>query len=619
MLRNGGDRRGNPEIRSRVVVLMILISISFAFYTAYLFSLQIVNGSEYRRRAEEVARREAPISAQRGEIYDRNYDVPLVMNIDSFAVDIIPGELTEEELPLIAEKLSPIINMPAEDILEKIPEAYYHLFQPIEIRGGISFQTIARISERLEEFPGVTWHNKPIRSYLETGSIAHVIGYVGDITREELQVLYNRGYGVQTSLGKDGIEREFDEILRGKEGKRFRKVDVRGRRIDTDDIEEIPPELGKNLVLTIDRNIQELCEKALGERIGSVVVLKPHTGEVLAMVSYPWYNPNDFYEDDGGEEFTRLSLDPKFPFLNRAIQSSYPPASTFKVLLTTAVLEEELFPTDQEVVCEGSIFYGDRIFNCHKKTGHGPLALMEGLAESCDVYFYTLGTEALGIDVIVDYSRRFGFGQISGVDLPGEVPGLVPSPQWKESVYNATWLGGDTINISIGQGYLTTTPIQVANMISMVVNDGTIYKPHLVKEIRDPISGKIIESIEPAILHSSSIRQSTFDKVKEGMRGVITDGTAKVVLTTDAVEVAGKTGTGEVGYADRWHSWFAAYGPYNAENPEDQVVVVTMVEAANEWEWWAPKAANIIFQGIFADQTFAEAVEDLNLWYLLRE
>jgi penicillin-binding protein 2 len=336
------------------------------------------------------------------------------------------------------------------------------------------------------------------------------------------------------------------------------------------------------------------------------------------MVSYPWYDPNDFYTDEGGNEFTRLSLDANFPFLNRAIQSSYPPASTFKVLLTTAVVEEETFPQEQEVICEGSIFFGDRVFLCHKKTGHGALSLMQGLAQSCDVYFYTIGTEALGIDVIADYSRRFGFGQISGIDLPGEVQGLVPSPQWKESVYNAPWLGGDTVNISIGQGYLTTSPIQIANMIAMIVNEGTIYKPHLVKEIRDPISGKILEQIEPTVLRSSSIRESTFETVQQAMRGVITDGTAKVVITTDAVEVAGKTGTAEVGYADRWHSWFAAYAPYNAENPEDQVVVVTMVEAANEWEWWAPKAANIIFQGIFADQTFDEAVEDLNLWYLLR-
>jgi len=617
MFHSGDARKGNPELRSRVIIILIIVSTAFAFYTAYLFSLQIVNGSEYRRRAEEVARREAPISAQRGEIYDRNYDVPLVMNIDSFAVDIIPGELSAEDLQVVAGRLAPILNMDTEEILERIPEAYHHLFQPIEIKGGVSFATIARISERIEDFSGVTWHNKPIRSYLETGSIAHVIGYVGDITREELQVLYNRGYDVQTTLGKNGIEKEYDEILRGKDGKRFRKVDVRGRWIAGEDKAEIPPELGKNLVLTIDRNIQKLCEEALGERIGSVVVLKPHTGEILAMVSYPWYNPNDFYTDGGGDKFTTLSLDPKFPFLNRAIQSGYPPASAFKVVMTTAVIEEETFPIDKEVNCEGNIFYGDRIFNCHKKTGHGPLNLMKGLAESCDVYYYTIGTEALGIDVIVDYSRKFGFGKITGIDLPGEVPGLVPSPQWKESVYNAPWLGGDTINISIGQGYLTVTPIQMANMVSMIVNDGNIYRPHLVKEIRDPISGKITEKVEPALLHSASIRESTFDLVKQAMRGVITDGTAKVVITTNAVDVAGKTGTGEVGYDDRWHSWFAAYAPYNAEDPDDQVVVVTMVEAVNEWEWWAPKAANIIFQGIFADQTFSEAVEELNLWYLM--
>jgi len=284
--------------------------------------------------------------------------------------------------------------------------------------------------------------------------------------------------------------------------------------------------------------------------------------------------------------------------------------------MTTAVLEEETFPPDQKIICEGKILYGGRIFNCWKKTGHGPLNLYEALAQSCDIYFFTVGRDYLGIDVIADYAKRFGFGQISGIDLPGETSGLVPTPQWKESVYNAGWRGGDTMNTSVGQGYLTVTPIQIANMISMVVNEGTIYKPHLVKEIRDPISGKIIEQFVPVPVFTSSIRKDTFQKVKEAMRKVIVEGTAKVVITTDAVEVAGKTGTGEVGLTDRWHSWFAAYAPYKSDNPEDQVVVVVMVEATNEWEWWAPKAANIILHGIFSNQTYEEAVEDLNLWYL---
>jgi penicillin-binding protein 2 len=609
------DRGRDSDIKSRVYALYGFVGLIFLFFVFYLFSLQIVNSSEYKRRAEEVARRIIPIEAQRGEIYDTNFDVPLVMNIDSFAVDLIPGELDEGNIDRVVTNLSRILDRDPEDIRDKIPENYRSSFQALEVESGVDLDTIIRIAERIEEFPGVSWHRKQIRSYLETGSIAHVLGYVGDITREELQVLYNRGYDQNSVLGKIGIEKQYDMLLRGEEGKIYTTVDVKGRSIRNASREEVPPVPGKNIVLTLDRNIQELCEKALGERTGSIVVVRPHNGEVLAMVSYPWYDPNSFYRQDGGKSFSRLALDPEFPFLNRAIQSNYSPASMFKIVMTTGVIEEEAFPLDKKVVCEGKIFFGDRVFHCHRKSGHGALDLFSGLAESCNVFFWTMGQE-LGIERIVDYSHRYGLGELTGIDLPGEVKGLVPSPQWKEATYNAHWLGGDTMNISIGQGYLTVTPLQVANLVSMIVNEGVVYKPHVLKEVRDPISGKIIERPEPEVLKTSAIRQETFSMVKEAMRGVITEGTAKVVITTDAVDIAGKTGTGEIGAEDRWSSWFTAYGPYEAENPEDQVVVVVMVEGVNEWEWWAPKAANIVFQGIFADQNYEEAVDALDLWYL---
>ncbi|MEW5814920.1 MAG: penicillin-binding protein 2 [Spirochaetota bacterium] len=604
--------------KGRIFILVGVVILSFLVYTVYLFSLQVVNGYIYKKRAEDVARRVITIPVQRGEIYDRRYDVPLVLNIDSFAVDIIPGELNEENLSDVIHDLSQLISIPEEEIRKKIPENYRHIFRPIEIKDRVPFETISYLAERINDFPGVTWHSKPIRSYLETDSISHVIGYVGNITLEELQVLYNKGYDVRAVLGKNGVEKEYDMILRGQEGKRFRTVDVKGRRVEEeDDGEEVPPVLGKNIVLTIDRNIQEICEKALGARMGSVLVLKPATGEILAMVSYPWYDPNLFYTEEGQNVYTKLSLDPQFPFLNRTIQSTYAPASVFKTIMSVAVLEEEAFPPDRKIVCEGSIIYGDRVFNCHKKTGHGPLDLRAALAESCDIYFFTIGRDYLGIDRIIDYSKKFGLGESTGIDLPGEVKGLVPGPKWKESVFHTKWLGGDTMNNSIGQGYLTVTPLQLANTIAAIVNDGVIYKPHVLKEIRDPISGKILETTEPKVLLNTSIRKETFKKIKENMRSVITEGTAKVVITTDAVKIAGKTGTGEVGLKDRWNSWFAAYAPYNAPNPEDQIVVVVMVEASNEWEWWAPKAANIIFQAIFAHQTYEEAVETLEAWYML--
>jgi len=580
-----------------------------------LFSLQIVRGTEYKKKAEQVAMRVVPLPAQRGEIYDRNNDVPLVMNIDSFAVDIIPGELNDEELERVIRNVSEVIKMSESEIREQIPSEYRSLYQPVEIKSGISFNTITYLAEHIDRFPGLTWHKKSIRSYTETGSISHVLGYVGDITRAELQVLYNKGYNIRSVLGKIGIEKQYDSLLRGEEGKRYRTVDVAGRSIQGQE-EEVPPKLGKNIVLTIDRKIQKLSEKALGERIGSILVLRPSNGEVLAMVSYPWYDPNLFYTEKGEAKFRELSLDSSYPFLNRTIQSSYSPASMFKIVMTTAAIDEEAIPPDKQIVCDGSIHYGDRVFHCHKKSGHGPLALFDALAQSCNVFFWTLGTEYLGVNKIVDYSKRYGFGEPTGIDTTGEVTGLVPSPLWKESTYNSNWLGGDTMNMSIGQGYLSVTPMQVANMMAIVVNEGTVYRPHLLKEVRDPISGKLIEEVQPEVLQKSSIRKSTFKQVQQAMRGVITDGTAQVVVDTDAVTIAGKTGTGQAGFEDRWNSWFAAYGPYNAADPEEQVVVVVMVEAANEWEWWAPKAANIVFQGLFADQTYEEALAALDNWYL---
>jgi len=596
--------------------MMALFVLIFVVFLGYLFHLQVIKGMEYKNRARRVAQRVIPIQAQRGEIYDRNYDSPLAINVDSFAVNIIPAELDEETLRKVAERLAEKLELTPGEIIEQIPASYRYQYKPVEIKNGVGFDTITYLAEHIDRFPGVTWHGKSIRHYPDIDSLAHVVGYVGNITSEELQILYNEGYTINSMIGKSGIEKKYDELLRGENGKRFQTVDAHGKQISTSTIKEDPPQNGKNLVLTVDERIQTLSEKALGKRMGSVVVLKPATGEILAMVSYPWFDPNKFYGDEADTAFQRESKNQNHPFLNRAIQSSYPPASTFKVIMTSAALEEEAIPVEKTVMCTGSMRVGNRVFKCWRPEGHGAVDMAKGLAQSCDVYFYTLGLHHLGIDTISRYAKRFGFGSRTGIDLPGEVSGLVPTPQWKEQIHHSPWVGGDTVNTSIGQGYLKATPLQLANMVAMTVNEGQMYKPHVLKEVRNPTSGTLLERKKPELLHSSSIRQETFEKVQQFMRGVISDGTAEPVITTDAVKVAGKTGTAEVGYDDRWHAWFAANGPYGAP-PEEQVVVVTMVEASNEWEWWAVRAANIIFQGIFAEQSYDEAIEALN-WEWLR-
>ncbi len=234
------------------------------------------------------------------------------------------------------------------------------------------------------------------------------------------------------------------------------------------------------------------------------------------------------------------------------------------------------------------------------------------------MYFYTVG-DVLGVERLSYYARDFGLGQPTGVDLPGEVGGFVPTPEWKEKVHHMKWLGGDTLNMSIGQGFLAVSPLQMANIVALIANEGRVYRPSVLLQVRDAASGAVLQRASPELLHVSAVRRETFQTVQQAMRKVITEGTANVVITTKAVEVAGKTGTGEAGFEEQWHSWFAAYAPYQTENPEERVVVVVMVEAVNPWEWWAPKAADVIFQGIFAKQTFEEAVETLRPWWYLEE
>jgi penicillin-binding protein 2 len=452
-----------------------------------------------------------------------------------------------------------------------------------------------------------------VRNYQESGSLSHIIGYVGNITRDELTMLYNKGYQQGDLIGKNGIERQYDELLRGKDGQTTRTVDVRGRNVAGDNT-RVSPEMGKNLVLTIDRKIQTLAEKALGRRIGAVVVLRPTNGEILAMVSYPWYDPNIFNQTDLGAEYQALIDDPNKPLINRAIQSAYPPASTFKIVMTAGILAEDAFPPEQTIDCLGEIDYGNRLWRCHiRRPGHGRLNLAGAMAQSCDIYYWNVGRDHLGVENIVNYARDFGFGESTGVDLPGEISGFIPTPQWKDRRLHERWQSGDTMNMSIGQGFSLVTPLQMANMVAMTVNDGVIYSPHILKEVRDPRNDAVEWDVDPKTLHTSEISPEVFAAVRRDMRGVISEGTAQYPLNIKTVEIAGKTGTGEVGLQNQWHSWFASYAPYETDKPEERIVVAVIVEAANTWEWWAPYCSAIIYQGIFADQTYEDAVKTLGI------
>ncbi len=614
------NRFGNDTqeaFKRRIGTVTWIIVVVMLFYLGHLFDLQVVRGSYYRRQSYDIARRATPIPARRGIIFDRNYDVPLATNRPSYAIDLIPGEVKGVTIDQIFERLASVLQVPASSLRSKLPRRILDPYAPIEVDGGLSYDTISYIAEHLEEFPGVTWHSKPIRYYPISGSISHIVGYVGDITPDELQVLYNKGYSADSIIGKDGVEEVYDKTLRGKDGERYQVVDVSGKKVAGRDTVISPPVDGDNIVLTIDRHIQKLAQEALGKRTGAIVVLRPSTGAILALASYPWYNPNQFYTKEGREDLNKDFTDPKFPFLDRGIQVAYAPASTFKIVMITADIATNALPPTQTLDIHPTLTLGGRIWHNWEPVHFPAMDLAEGFAQSNDVYFWILGGKYLGIDRIDDYAARFGFGQKTGVDLPGEVAGLLPGPEWKQDTLGRPWVGGDTLNMSIGQSYLLETPLQMADEVAMVVNKGVIYRPHVLSEVRDPVTGAVIERYHPQVLRYSGISPSVFTQVQADMRNEVKNGTANVVITTKAVKVAAKTGTGQVGDPDHYTSWFASFGPYGDPNPRDQVVVVVLVDAQNPWQWWAPKAACIVYQGIFAHQSYNQALRALSpVWWL---
>ncbi|WP_027727597.1 penicillin-binding protein 2 [Treponema sp. C6A8] len=603
---------------ARIFLLLILFALIFISYILRLFSMQIIHGTHYRSQSQRISSLITTLPAQRGEIFDRNANLPMVINTESFAVEVTPGNIPANMYDTVASRLAKYLSIPKSEIDKRIPKNIRRSYSSVVVKSNVPFSIISNIAENITDLPGVSWASKPVRNYLHTPSLSHIVGYVGTITQEEMNVLYNKGYTKDSIVGKTGIEKQYDTLLQGTVGREMSTIDVFGRVISDVPIVE-PPKMGNNLVLTIDSDIQKLAEEALGNRVGATVVLKPATGEILAMVSYPYFDSNIFSSDDAGTEYAKLLNDTSKPLINRAVQLSYPPASTFKIIMSAAMLQENAYPSSNKIECRGFMNYGGRVFHCHiHKPGHGWLDLKNALAQSCDIYYWTIGRDYLGIEKISSYAKEFGLGQITQIDLPSQVPGLVPTAEWKEKRYHEKWLGGDTMSCSIGQGYLEATPLHLANMIAMVSNEGVIYKPHLLKEVRDSVTNEVISEVKPEILTESTIDKKVWLEVQEALRYTVTDGTPQYPMHNKLVQIACKTGTAEVDQyksLNQWHSWLVAYAPYDAP-PEERVCVATIVEAVNKWEWWAPYCTNIIIQGIFAHQTYAEAIKELGFEYL---
>jgi len=557
------------DVKQRLNWLLIFIIICFSILVIILWYLQMIKGEEFKERAVENCIRSLVEDAPRGRIYDRQEEL-LVTNRPAVVVSIIPAEV--DDLEKLSERLSRIIDISPEEISQIVKNYRENPFKPVKILDDCKTNKIVEIEERKDELKGVVLEVKPRRDYLFHDFAAHSLGYVGEIDKEELQQFGNPKFQGGDIIGKAGLEKYYDDILRGEKGGKEVEVDALGQEIAVLLYQKPVP--GEDLVLTIDRDLQLYGENLLFGKKGSIIVSDPKTGEILAMINRPSFSPNIFANGISSSDWQRLSSDADYPLTNRSVQGVYSPGSIFKVVTAVAALEEGVTNRNRKIYCSGSFELAGQVFACWKETGHGSLSMVDAIAHSCNVYFYTLGKD-LGIERFNKYMQKLGVGEKTGIDLPAEAMGIIPSAQWKEREVKEIWFPGDSINLSIGQGYLLLTPLQVQNVITAIAADGEIYKLHLVKKIISA-DGNTVKEIKPEIYRKLNISPDTFKIVKEGLRQTILKGTGWRANIKE-LAVAGKTGTAENPQGET-HAWFIGFAPY--ENPE--VCITVFLENGGE-------------------------------------
>lgn len=553
------------SVHDRILIATYVIIVLFSILVLRLWQLQILQGDKYRRLSEGNRLKITKIVAPRGIIYDRN-GIPLVKNSPYYYVAIDPVFLGNIDLSY----LSKVINVDLGAISEKISDRK-STFEPVRLKEGLSFKEIAYIEARRSDFPGLFIDLDVTRQYLFGDVGVHLIGYLGKLSQKQYRDPEFEGLPVDAFVGQWGVERLFDKQLRGIPGERIVEVDALGRELRL--LAEKAPSKGKDLILSMDINLQRTAEESFGERTGALVAIKPDTGEILALASKPSFDPNLFAKGISQRQFEGIVHNPRNPFLNRALQSQYPPASTFKIVTALAGLEEGVIDPDTKVICNGGISYGKWHFGCWKREGHKTLSLQRALVESCDVYFYEVGRR-LGIDRIASYARLLGLGRDSELKLVKERKGTIPDTRWKQEKRKQPWYLGETFNASIGQGYVAVTPYQMARLISAISNGGYIYEPSLLKLNERP---KMAEKL--------NIRAENINAIKKALYGVVNEpsGTAWAARSS-IVEICGKTGTAQVigrrkdskylHELQRDHAWFVAFAP--CDRPE--VALSVLVE-----------------------------------------
>jgi penicillin-binding protein 2 len=582
-----------------MVVMTVLVLTGFLVIIGQLWYLQVLEGGRFLDASEKNRMRMRPVAAPRGILFDR-HGRPLVDNRPAFTLSIIPRELDREpeRRDAVLGRVASLLRIPFDELTQAVERVSPESFQPVRIRRGLSLEDVAKVEEWKLELPGVIIEVEPQRAYPTSRFAAHLLGYVREATDDQLRHgRYRRG----DMVGQTGLERLLDEYLRGRDGGEQIEVDAMGRPMRL--IQHKEPEPGAQVVTTLDRRVQEAAERAFEGHAGAVVVMDPRNGDILAMVSSPAFEIDRFTGTIDRAAWLSVVQDPKHPLLNRAIQSAYAPGSVFKILVAAAGLQEKTLTPMDRINCGGSFHLGGLTFADWKKEGHGWVDLHRAVVQSCNIYFYQAGLK-IGAEAIGRYARAFGLGAVTGIELSGEKPGLIPSPK-RDRRGRLVWHAGETVNMSIGQGQVLVTPIQVARFMSAVANSGVLWKPRLVQRIERPgrgvvwnDPGKVMGHVELSPVIWEFLRRSLWAVVNEGGTG----GGARL----PGLDVAGKTGTAQMiakSRADKGqdHAWFASFAPAN----DPEVVVIVMSEGGGKGGQVAAPIARKIYQAIFFEKVAA--------------
>ena len=556
-LKKDSDRTVGKHFQA--VVAMILVSgVLFGAVGTRLAQLQLVEGPRNRQRAETNRIRLVPKRPARGALLDRNGKI-LASSRLSHAVSIWPIALPRSEWPLVVDRLSSILNVAPDSIRQRLEQAGYESIEAITIARGISPAQATAIAEFGDELPGVRLEAEAVRNYPNGDLAAHALGYTGEITQAELDDPTYETYRMGDIIGQMGAEAAFESQLQGEWGGQQVEVDSSGRVISV--LGNKPAISGNDVQLTIDLELQKLAEQALGNTRGAIVALDPQSGGVLAMASRPTFDPNIFTTNITDAQWAQLQ-GAEHPFLNRSLQG-FAPASTFKIVTTAAGIESGEYSPSAVLPTFPFLRIGGIQFWDWNNAGFGPLGWRGAMAMSSDTFFYQVGRK-VGGETLIDWTRRFGFGTKTGIELASEEsPGLVPDDAWKQENMGYGWYVGDTINMSIGQGFLQTSPLQVAVMFAVPANGGYLVTPHLLKDSRTEDDWRESVGLQPV----------TIEVLQDGLRQVISSGTARSLNLPNIPPIAGKTGTAEAPPFEN-HAWFGAYAP--AENPE--VLIVAFAE-----------------------------------------